>query len=266
MQTFTPGKYLGENTQQVAFDGLFITRSSYTEAFSSGWHQHENAYLALVLKGGSIERRQHAAIECTPGMLLLYPSHEIHRNLHYQNNSKNLNVEFTASWLKKFGLDENGFGDHFRLHNPTLTCGLLRAMREMEAPDSQTAINLESALLAALTPLKYTYATANKPVWINQLHALLHDATNTNHSLHDLALLVDVHPVTISRQFPKHTGVNIGDYIRMIKIERSLSLLSRKSIPMEEIAAKSGFTDNAHFTRIFKKHTGITPSCYRALL
>jgi AraC-like DNA-binding protein len=60
--------------------------------------------------------------------------------------------------------------------------------------------------------------------------------------------------------------MTIGDYIRKIKTVQSLGELAKKSIPVDTIALKHGFTDHAHFTRVFKKHTGLTPSAYRSLV
>jgi AraC family transcriptional regulator len=100
-------------------------------------------------------------------------------------------------------------------------------------------------------------------LWITQLYELLHDEYNCNWSLASLSEKLKVHPVTISKYFPKYFQTNIGDYVRKIKTGRSLTDLSKKSIAIEDIAVKYGFVDNAHFTRVFKKHTGITPSQYR---
>jgi AraC family transcriptional regulator len=266
METFTCGKYLGQNSEQVKLSGLLVTKSSYKEAFSSDWHKHENIYMTFILKGGSKEKRIKREIECMPGMLLLYSKQETHKNLNYKNNSKNLHIEFDDSWFKKFDIDTSNFEGQSLIKSPLVKCELLKTISEINTPDSQTEINLEATMLAAIYALPVAKHFRNKPEWVKKLYELLHDEIERDWTLHDLSQKINVHPVTISKYFPNYFKVNIGDYIRMIKIEKSLPLLSKMSIPIEEVALKSCFVDNAHYTRVFKKHTGITPSYYRTFV
>ena len=68
----------------------------------------------------------------------------------------------------------------------------------------------------------------------------------------------------ISRQFKKHTGLTLRDYILNKRISLAkLHLASGKSVT--EACYLSGFTDYANFIRSFKKHTGITPGKYRSI-
>ncbi len=139
-------------------------------------------------------------------------------------------------------------------------------MKEVRQRDDQSALDLETSVLGILSTLNQDIASDKQPPWIRKLYELLHDECNTSFSLTALSEILNVHPVTISKYFPKFFHTTIGDYIRKIKAERSLAELGRKSIAIEEIATKYGFVDNAHYTRIFKKHTGITPSQYRKLI
>jgi AraC family transcriptional regulator len=222
--------------------------------------------MTLILKGGSKEKRKKREIECVPGMLLLYPKQETHKNLNYKNNSKNLHIEFDDSWFKKFDIDTSSFEGQCLINNPLLKCGLMNTIAELHTLDNQTGIALEATLLAAISVLTVAEDNNDKPEWVKKLYELLHDEAKTDWSLSELSYKINVHPVTISKYFPKYFKINIGDYIRMIKIEKSMPLLSKMSIPIEEVALKSGFVDNAHYTRVFKKHTGINPSYYRAFV
>lgn len=53
----------------------------------------------------------------------------------------------------------------------------------------------------------------------------------------------------------------LGEVLR----ERSKALVAQTSEPITEIALKLGYTDSAHFTRAFKKWTGVAPSVYRRM-
>lgn len=266
METFTSGKYLGQNSEQVKFDGFVVTKSSYKEALCSDWHQHENIYMTLILKGGSKEKRKKMEIDCSPGMLLSYSKQETHKNINYQRNSKNLHIEFADFWLKKFDITASNFVGQSQINNPLLKCQLINSIGELQSADKQTELNLETALLAAISVIPVARNNNDSPEWVEKLYQLLHDETEADWDLSKLSQKINVHPVTISKYFPKYFKVNIGDYIRMIKIEKSMPLLSKKSISLENVALQSGFVDNAHYTRMFKKYTGITPSGYRELV
>ena len=66
--------------------------------------------------------------------------------------------------------------------------------------------------------------------------------------------------------FKNQTGVTPGAYLRNCRLERAKSLLSRSSRTIAEVAASCGLGDPAHFCRLFRKMTGLTPNAYRAMV
>jgi AraC family transcriptional regulator len=263
METLTKGKYVGQNRSQYKTPGLILTRCFFPKAFNSDWHSHENSHLTLCLKGGSIERRKRESIPCSPGLLLLYPANVLHRNTNYVSNSESFSIEFDNEWCKKFEINSQENNRQNIIRNPLVKLNMIRLMREVKEPDNQSNLSIETTVLGILSSLEHDKAENKKPSWVAQLYELLHDECNAHWNLTDLSATLKIHPVTISKYFPKYFEANIGDYIRRIKTEKSLADLSRKSIAIEEIALKYGFVDNAHYTRVFKKHTGMTPSQYR---
>lgn len=47
------------------------------------------------------------------------------------------------------------------------------------------------------------------------------------------------------------------------RLEKAKELLSLDTQPLTEIAAETGFSDQAHFTKVFRKHLGTTPARWR---
>jgi AraC-like DNA-binding protein len=79
--------------------------------------------------------------------------------------------------------------------------------------------------------------------------------------------MLDVHPAYLSREFSKYfEDLSFGEYIRKLRIEKSIELMSSARYSLTEIAYLAGFSDQSHFTRIFRKHTGQNPSHYRKSL
>lgn len=61
----------------------------------------------------------------------------------------------------------------------------------------------------------------------------------------------------------KHLGISLQHYIIDTKIKIAEKLLSQSSLNINEIAEKLGFTDAAHFNKIFRKYSGMNPSEFK---
>ncbi|WP_460915052.1 chromate resistance protein ChrB domain-containing protein [Spirosoma areae] len=104
------------------------------------------------------------------------------------------------------------------------------------------------------------------PAWITELEELIQDHIDTNLtvSLKRISEALQVNPTYVSREFPAYfDNLSFGDYIRKLRIEKAIQLLDASTHTLSEIAYLTGFSDQSHFTRIFKKHTGQNPSGYR---
>ncbi len=107
------------------------------------------------------------------------------------------------------------------------------------------------------------------PEWAVELKDIIQDQidTNLNLSLKDISQELNVHPAYLSREFSKHfDNLSFGEYIRKLRIEKAIDLLQSTKHSLSEIAYLTGFSDQSHFTRIFKKHTGKNPSEFKKML
>lgn len=67
----------------------------------------------------------------------------------------------------------------------------------------------------------------------------------------------------LSRWFSKTMGTPIKRYIQQQRIAKATNLLTFSQASIESIATRVGFEDPLYFSRVFKQHTGSTPSGYR---
>ena len=74
---------------------------------------------------------------------------------------------------------------------------------------------------------------------------------------------VGVHPVTLARAFRRTFGCTIGEYLRRLRIERAAEQLATGTQPLAEIALAAGFADQSHFSNVFRRRVGMSPSAYR---
>ena len=67
----------------------------------------------------------------------------------------------------------------------------------------------------------------------------------------------------LSTDFKKETGINLSDFIMSQKIAEAKKLLRYSGKPISAVTLYLGFSSQSHFTRTFKKYTGLTPKEYR---
>jgi len=66
-----------------------------------------------------------------------------------------------------------------------------------------------------------------------------------------------------SRAFKQSMGMTPTNYIAERRIERAKKLMQETDLPIAEIALRSGFSSQSHFTTSFRRLAGITPRCFR---
>jgi AraC-like DNA-binding protein len=104
------------------------------------------------------------------------------------------------------------------------------------------------------------------PNWVKDLKEIIQDQIDTQFTfdLKTISNNLELNPSYLSREFSKYfEDLNFGDYIRKIRINKAIKLIQTSTYSLTEIAYLTGFSDQSHFTRIFKQHTGKNPSAYR---
>ncbi|TSD67748.1 helix-turn-helix domain-containing protein [Inquilinus sp. KBS0705] len=104
------------------------------------------------------------------------------------------------------------------------------------------------------------------PRWTKELKEMIQDQLDTNMSLslQQVSTELDINPSYLSREFSKYfENLSFGDYIRKLRIQKAMHLMDNTPYSLTEIAYLTGFSDQSHFTRIFKKQTGTNPSAYK---
>ena len=79
-----------------------------------------------------------------------------------------------------------------------------------------------------------------------------------------IAAALKCHPDYLSRVFKKSVPSGLANYILRVRIDRARALITAGKLSLGDIAWQVGFQDQSHFTRAFKKLTGVAPGSYRA--
>ncbi|WP_028612655.1 response regulator [Paenibacillus harenae] len=91
----------------------------------------------------------------------------------------------------------------------------------------------------------------------------IHAHFSSELSLEKVASIVYLNPVYFSQLFKLKMGQGFKEYIIHLRIERAMELLRGSELKIGEIAEQTGYPDVRHFSQIFRKKAGCTPSEFR---
>ena len=112
--------------------------------------------------------------------------------------------------------------------------------------------------------IKQRSAQKKTPDWVKELKEIIQDQIDMNLNLTEISKSLDIHPSYLSREFSKYfNNLSFGEYIRKLRIEKAVQLMQTTKYSLTEIAYLTGFSDQSHFTRIFKQHTGKNPLAFK---
>lgn len=82
-------------------------------------------------------------------------------------------------------------------------------------------------------------------------------------SIDFMAERIGMGPRSFIRRFKAATGHAPGAYMQSLRMAAAKALLENGSLPVVTVSDRVGYSDLAFFRRLFKRHTGLTPSEYR---
>lgn len=99
-----------------------------------------------------------------------------------------------------------------------------------------------------------TITNCQNYIYNNRYEKITHD---------DVAKQADLSHSYLSILFKKEVGISVTDYIQLVKIDEAKNLIEFTQTPLSEIGSLLNFSDQSYFTKVFKKHTGMTPKQYK---
>lgn len=107
----------------------------------------------------------------------------------------------------------------------------------------------------------YLPTIERQPLAVHRVREYIDNNIDKNISLQELSMLVDLTPHYLTRLFQRHAGAPPHAYQLMMRIQRAKKLI-RLGVSLADVAADTGFTDQSHLHRHFKKMMGVTPGRY----
>ena len=85
-----------------------------------------------------------------------------------------------------------------------------------------------------------------------------------NVPLRALARACEVSPFTLCRAFRARTGETLTRYRHSLRLRIALDRLRDRTLDLTDLALDLGYSSHSHFTFVFRRHFGMTPSDFRA--
>ncbi len=267
VRTFSPIT-LGEKLKSFEINGLVFTETAHKASQKLPRHYHENANIAFILNGSFTEVLDRRHFECNSHSVIVKPAGEAHANLYDRSGIHCFLIEVLPERLESLHSLSKIFNQVSHIRGAMLSMLAARIYKETHIMDSASPISIEGLSLELIAELSRNARPAFErkiPPWLKQAKEILHAHYTDTVSLAAVAKIVGVHSVHLAREFRRFYGYTIGEYLRGLRIQFACDKLSTSDLPLAEIALNAGFSHQAHFSRLFKHHIGVTPSEFRSL-
>ena len=255
----------GEMLSKREIPGFTLTEDRYPSGFVLPKHHHRHAFLTFVLEGSYLEIYDGRSYVCGPGTLRYLPAGEAHEN-DFQAGLRCLHVEIRDQVLERVREQAR------ILERPSEITGVAsswlanRLYIEFCRRDTVSPMAMEGVILEILAEGARTAETrpaTGGPRWLSRAREIVETRFLEPLSLAEIASAVGVHHVHLSREFRRHNNCTVGELIRRRRVEHACHLLAHSQMNLAEIALTCGFSDQSHFSLMFKRHMGMTPSKFR---
>lgn len=247
-------------------ENMRVTKKAYPDGWRSPSHAHENARFVFVLKGSFRERYGRRDRVCHPFSLIFRPPGEEHSEFYYDSRVVCMSVDISPKWGEYLKHNRVRLDDSKELRSAKLASVILKLDQELASGDDVSEFAIESLIIeSAIEIHRHRDAgfIGKNSKWMKQAEEFIYENSTSTLTLSNIAAASGVNPVHLARTFRRKHHCTVAEYVRRLRIESSCSLLVSSSLPLAVIAAQTGFSDQSHFSRIFKRATRMTPAEYR---
>ena len=221
-------------------------------------HAHDWPVLSLYVAGECTNDTTAGQTRLSSPSAVFYRAGDAHANAVGSCGFEQVQIEFDPEWLRLEALCDPDRPRHWLGGKAALAARTLS--RLWNTP------GLSEARLAAATRTFFRVASeaaaSDPPPWIGEAVRLLD--TEDPQSTAAIALRLGLTRPWLAEAYRRATGEGLGETLTRRRVEAAATLLRTTSHSGAEIAAATGFCDQSHMIRGFRKILGRTPSEVRA--
>lgn len=126
-------------------------------------------------------------------------------------------------------------------------------------------LNAAATILQAITSYVMTnrWVTPEKSEFIRQIDRYIEDHLSQSITMEEICAAFRIGRTRLYELSLDYLGCGLSEYIRKQRIQHAQHMLKNTTLPITDIAYAVGFSDYNHFSRIFKKITGVSARTYR---
>ena len=264
-----PGCFYGEILKRCEVSGFTFSESLYPPHAKISPHSHSHSYLCILLRGSYRETYDRRIRECRPSTVVFHPVGEVHADHFLDSGGRIFRFEISQDWLDQAREYTVGLCQPSEFSGGAVSWLGVRLYREFYEIDCHSPLVIEGLAIEIIGEVARQGVDKQEcraPCWLTRAKEVLHECLPEDLTVARIAGLAEVHPVHLTRIFRQFYGCSVGEYIRRLRIDVASRELSSSDMPLAEIAAAAGFSDQSHFSKSFKNFTGMTPAQYRTAL
>lgn len=248
-----------------------IRAVSAASGHSFARHSHDEFGIGAIIEGAQISASGRGQVQAERGDVITVNPGEIHDGAPCGDRGRRwfmfyLTPGFAETFADGLGLARAAEFAAPVLRRPQLSAGLVRLGLRLAGGCDGPAV-LEERLLPLLATAMAPRAFAEKapqPAALARLLAEIDADPARPHDLPSLAAPLGLSRFQTLRAFFRATGLTPHAYLLDRRVRRASELIRAGDCGLAGIAAQTGFADQAHLTREFKRRHGLTPGAYRA--
>lgn len=262
------GEFYGQVPEKRAIGSSILCEVVHARAFDVPEHSHELAYFTLVLGGAYTERFGRDVRDHDPMSVLWHRAGISHKDRVGECGARCFTVEIKPQAVENLA-QYSAVPIDFSETGTPLVWLAARLFREFKRWGLGSDLIAEGLTLEMLGQAARRGIVVDKrpPDWLRRVVERIRAEFTSSHSTSRLAQEAGIHPVHLATVFRKFHGRTIGEYTQQLRVSHASQLMvANRRLELAEIAHASGFSDQSHFNRLFKRHTGMTPTEFRRSL
>jgi len=260
-----PGQFYGEVLKNRVCSGLTLNEIRHYAARRLPEHSHQLACFVTLLSGDYSQRAGQKTFSYKPLAVLFHPPGLTHCDFLGKGGCHFFIVEMEPLWMERLREYSAVPAADLSAQGGDLSWLALRLYREFHEPDACSPLAVEGLVMTMLTDLTRIRAKGERqaPRWLRRAVDLIRDEFRQNLTISGVAAEVGIHPFHLSKVFQQFHHQTVSEFVNRQRVQFACEELTKSEKGLAEIALAAGFTDQSHFTRVFRQVTGVTPRTFR---
>jgi len=255
------------------YDNLELLSATYFKQKFS-YHYHDTYAIGVMERGSYLLYHNGNNVQVDAGQVMLINPSDVHGGEPVDDKGWKYRMLYPNVTLMRKIAREITAGDwqpHFPspiVDDPIVARQILHLTYVLEK--SENRLKRDTAMRVGLGSLILRHAEsqlsdcciAPQRDAVRRVREYLETYYEDNTSLDELAAIAGLSPFHLVRVFKDETGLPPHTYLTHVRIQRARELLMDNPMSIADVAYATGFTDQSHLTRWFKRIVGVTPGKY----